>query len=1046
MTRIPLFPLLATLLVACGLARAQTSEDVLEATSVRAGVAVHLGSTDGKLEIDLSASGRWLVQGLTLDPAQRDRARGAVDQARCYGLATVQQVNSYSTLPYASDLVNLVVADLDALGLRATTPAGTRTTEHEEIRRVLRPDGVAYLKIDGRWQTIRKPRPEEMDDWTHYDHGPNGNPVSADALVKPVTALRWYASPSFTESQGEREAGLRLTGGRLVYAIKNYDIEDRVDRKKGRHHLVCRDAHNGTLLWKRAISSDPYTPYRHELVVSGDRVYLKLEETGPMVALDAATGKTVVTYDQGAQVEALELKDRKVERGKRHLLARLYRGRLIQAYQTTLHVLDAASGEKLWEYSPGPEQYVPLVVAADDKVFVVVGQGGLLSMRGTMAVLVDSIVALDVKTGDVEWTNEEFAGNYMIRLVHEDGLLPITYFPGQDRKDRRGEPMQGFGHKFGVAGVRASDGKTIWKSDKLESAGGHYAVTFVRDGNAYVACERYIGYDLKSGESSTGIAQRTFVNSCAETRATPDYILYGMSFADRENLFSPRAIARSTCDTGVFPANGLIYCSPPKCTCLDVVAGYTATAPEPPPKPLAARLIRGQKVESSPPKIWPAPDEWPMYMANPQRGNWTPSAVGGTIREAWRIDVGDWPEAVIAQDWKESESPGGLVSAPIIAGQAVYVSVPNSHRVEARDLRTGDLRWSYTTGGRVDTPPTVYGELCLFGSRDGWVYALGVDGGNLVWRYCAAVRPKYIVDNGHLESPWPLTGTVMIHRGQAWILAGRHSAVDEGIQVHCLDPLTGRLHWQTRIASASLDRIEAKEIPDYPNHGKVGIYYPRAAQILVSDGGRLHHYVETLKDKYRDGETIELHATNGRWGKVLDARDMTWLRSNLMGFIGRRTESIGRWDHDGVSYSDLQAQAIVLADGELYCAEGKQSRTKTKFGQLTRVPLEPDGKIAAESTWYSKIQHQSADGKRTTGNFATQAMIVAGDRLFLAGHERSKADSALHAYATRDGSKLAQWTLPSCPVRNGLAAARGYLVAACENGELICLEGGADAE
>ncbi len=130
--------------------QAQTSEDVLQATSVRGGIAVHLGATDGKLELDLAASGRLLVQGLALDPVKRDHARRAIDRAQRYGLATVQQVDSYSELPYASDLVNLVVADFDRLGLRLATAADTRTAEQREILRVLRPDGAAYLKVGGR--------------------------------------------------------------------------------------------------------------------------------------------------------------------------------------------------------------------------------------------------------------------------------------------------------------------------------------------------------------------------------------------------------------------------------------------------------------------------------------------------------------------------------------------------------------------------------------------------------------------------------------------------------------------------------------------------------------------------------------------------------------------------------------------------------------------------------------------------------------------------------------------------------------------------------
>jgi len=42
------------------------------ATGIDAGVVVHVGTSDGMLELDLARSGRFLVQGLTLDEAKRD--------------------------------------------------------------------------------------------------------------------------------------------------------------------------------------------------------------------------------------------------------------------------------------------------------------------------------------------------------------------------------------------------------------------------------------------------------------------------------------------------------------------------------------------------------------------------------------------------------------------------------------------------------------------------------------------------------------------------------------------------------------------------------------------------------------------------------------------------------------------------------------------------------------------------------------------------------------------------------------------------------------
>ena len=1019
-------------LALAGPAAAQSAKDAVKATGVEAGLAVHLGSTDGAVEVALTNGGRMLVHGLAVDADSVGRARRTIQAAGLYGLASIHQAASFKRLPHADNLVNLLVADLDALG-----GAGP---DQKEILRVLAPGGAGWLKQQGKWRKTAKPRPAAMDDWTHYDHGADGNPVSNDTLVRPVTALRWYAAPTISRAGSEQEPGLRLAGGRIIYSLKDYGIKSRL-RRGERNHLICRDAFSGMLLWKIPITKEKYVPYRHELIASGDRVYTTLAETGPMVALDAATGKTLVSYDRGAKVEALERDERGREaRQKRHLVARLYEEKLIQAYKSTIYALDAKTGKRIWTFSEGPGRHIPLVVAGQKKVFAVIGSEATIAMRGTVAIKVGSIVGLDIQSGKELWRNRELAGNYVLRLVYHDGSLPVAYFPGSDRKGRKGDtPMSGYGHKFAVANIRAADGRTLWRQKEIKSVGGHYAITFARDGKAYVACERYIGYDLKTGEFDKGVAQRTFVNACAETRATPNYVLYGMSFADRQGLFSPRAVVRSTCDTGVFPGNGLIYCSPPLCSCLDVLAGYTATAAEqtPPPPPDAQRLVAGEV--NAPPAgkagPWPGPKDWPMFMANPKRGCWTPAKAAAELKQQWRITVAGWPAGRVVEDWKDSELTSGPITAPTAADGRVYVAAGNQHRLEARDGRTGKRLWSFIAGGRIDSPPTIYAGLCLLGCRDGWVYALRAADGKLAWKFLAARHEKRIVASGQLESPWPVLGSVMVHGGKLYCIAGRHSAIDGGLRLYKLDPQTGKMIWHARIASATLDDTPGREVPVYSNHGKIGRYYPRAAHLLVSDGRRLHHFIETLRDDYKPGELVELHASNGRWDRI-DPAKMTWLKSNMMGFISRRHESIGRFDYDGVRYSDVNAAAIVIADGALYCAGGRQKSTKDKFGQLTRVALDADGKVADKPDWKAQIRHQA--DKRLHGDFEIKAMIVAGDRLFLAGYERYKPASALHAYSTADGRKLAQWPLTARPVRNGLIAAGARLYVSLEDGSLVC--------
>ena len=58
----------------------------------------------------------------------------------------------------------------------------------------------------------------------------------------------------------------------------------------------------------------------------------------------------------------------------------------------------------------------------------------------------------------------------------------------------------------------------------------------------------------------------------------------------------------------------------------------------------------------------------------------------------------------VAPVW--SRDLGGKLSAPTSADGKVLVSAVDRHTVYALDLDTGEQLWSFTTGGRVDSPPT----------------------------------------------------------------------------------------------------------------------------------------------------------------------------------------------------------------------------------------------------------------------------------------------------------------------------------------------------
>ena len=58
-----------------------------------------------------------------------------------------------------------------------------------------------------------------------------------------------------------------------------------------------------------------------------------------------------------------------------------------------------------------------------------------------------------------------------------------------------------------------------------------------------------------------------------------------------------------------------------------------------------------------------------------------------------------------------------------MADGVVYVGSGDDN-VYALDAATGDVRWSYPTGGEIFSSPVVPGNVVYIGSEDGKLYAL----------------------------------------------------------------------------------------------------------------------------------------------------------------------------------------------------------------------------------------------------------------------------------------------------------------------------------
>ncbi len=162
----------------------------------------------------------------------------------------------------------------------------------------------------------------------------------------------------------------------------------------------------------------------------------------------------------------------------------------------------------------------------------------------------------------------------------------------------------------------------------------------------------------------------------------------------------------------------------------------------------------------------------------------------------------------------------------------MYVAACDSHSVFALDAKTGKRHWRFVAGGRIDSPPTIFGGLVLFGSADGRVYCVRASDGALVWRFLAAPSDCRIGYFDQIESAWPVHGSVLVRDGVAYCTAGRSTYLDGGIYLYGLVPASGEIRFRTRLEGP---------MPDVKTGRDLAFFLPGAnSDVLVSEGDGLY--------------------------------------------------------------------------------------------------------------------------------------------------------------------------------------------------------------
>ncbi len=916
------------------------------------------------------------------------------------------------------------------------------------MRRVLTPGGAAlFPDAKQGWSRITQPFPPNTGTWSHYLHGPDNNAVDRDPATAPPRACRWTCGPRSTRHHEFMSSFSAMVSqqGRIFYIM---DLAPGLSMDLPPDwRLVARDAFNGLKLWERSLpawhphttrfKSGPATLPRR-LVALDNRVYATLGLHAPVSALDAASGATKLTFTNSeCAEEILATPDLLVCCGRSEPSSKwwAFAPRWIKAY-------DPRNGALRWQHET---PLMPLTLAMD-KALIYFSDS-------------KHIRALDRETGETAWTSEpvasqtEFPSWYApVLVVHDKAVLYACADPKKRIKGKTAPPDR-------LIALDPASGQTLWSVHNPKSGHASTKDVLVINDTVWISNtaswddKGFFGFNLADGQPAgtctLGKPEVRFPHQrCYRQRASGRYLLgarTGLELydPDDESLMLHNWI-RGACLYGMLPSYGTFYIPPNPCACfLDAkLNGFYAVTVAPPALPSRMpeeqRLVRGPAYNTSihPSEYRQPKSQWPTFRGDNQRRAWTAAAL---------------PLTAPALRW--AISLPAPITPPTVAEGIVFVALPDQHEIRALDAVNGTPRWSFTAGGRIDSPPTIYRGSVYFGARDGWIYSLNGSDGALRWRRLAAPADRSMMAYDQPESVWPLHGSVLIQSNRLYAVAGRSMFLDKGLRMLVLDLETGAIISENTYADKAPDSgKELQAMSDYMNMPVAspdilsgdGRHIYMRGQAMDADGRRL--FVEqpfgdvqlgsfgTLKDyakfaaqqkdtgfKHLFSPTGFLndpwfHRTYLMYGNTYSSSAFNWFRAGAVTPAGKTLAM----DEAFVYGYGRNPECYRWIDKTTY-------RLFKAYKDPDVIPLKTRGPSQASSRFATEWEHKL--------NLHVHAMLLAPNALVIAGSPKPEEPARqlqawhgergglLQVRNPHDGRLLHELPLEAPPVHEGLAAA-----------------------
>jgi outer membrane protein assembly factor BamB len=1036
---------------------ADTASDLLQKIKFSGGVILHIGSGNGELSNSLYKSKNTLIYGLEKSASKITKARNAAYDQGISGKVTYSQWNS-EFLPFAQNFINLIICE--------------EKVDQKEIMRVLAPYGTALIKKGNTWEKLYKEYPSTMDGWPQYFYSPTGNAVSKDKMVKPplyhlqwTGGLRWSRHHDVMSSFSACVA----SGGRLFYVFDEGTTFSPMLPTKWK--LICRDAFNGTILWKANIPK--WFPNMHNLksgpshlprriVATEDKVYATLSIEGAVSVLDAKSGKVldVIEGSEGAEEIIMEKDVLYIvcdkEKNKKELSRYPYSITKLEKRPKDIIKVDRQSLKTLWHHKSN--WTAPLSFCTDDR--------NVYYFDGA------SIIALDKKSAEQQWTSEKlpvmkdmqsFFGPTVVTAKNR-----ILYTGGENYKGH-------VGSKGKMIALDAFTGKKLWDTVSPPSGYKSSENLFVIRGMIW---QNDNTAEWGKGKPSTGNTTATgfergkevvnfepdkeaywFHHRCYPAKATENYLLLsrtGVEFVDlKTKKWTLHHWVRGACLYGIMPANGMVYSPANPCACYigAKLDGFSALATKNSDHPVwkktseEQRLIQGdsegRSFEESEDK-----NNWPIYRQNNRRSGTSNNTVGAISKEQWRLNL------------------SGKLTQPVVAEGKVLVAQKNQYTVHALDAQSGKKLWRFTAGGQIDSSPTIYKKRCYFGSGDGFIYCLDLADGKLIWKYQGAPAKSKHMHYERLESTHPLHGSVLIHNDKVYAVAGRSMFVDGGLNFLILDAKTGK-----KLKEIVMDDKKPGTDEDLQLQHEV-LSMPQALNdLLTCDGKEIHM---RKQDFDLEGNRLELknstpfyakfsgkskpnevykkkkgnpHIISGTgflddswWHRTYWTFGENYISGHMGYYVSGKEYPSGRimsFGDDGVTAWGRMTQYYRWSKEYEYYLFNRSYENKENWG--VRVPILVRSMTRAKNKLFIFGPEELLNQKKSKNILdqpATQKTVQAQDDAY-----HGKSGTLLLAIDPQNGQMTEGYKLHTTPVFDGMVNAYNKLYISMSDGSVICLGG-----